>query len=310
MDVVNRAARAGVYAFVVLGGLLCGRAGAEMIPGPLPPMAVAEQDPLSVMTVNLWRKDRPAELKIMAEHLRSDLPEVPDFILCQEVMFRRGGPHRNTAEVLAHELGYHARGTKRTSDREGVAIVSRYPFIHYAERHLKHQTSRLLIGFRRVSVMGEFMVPGVGRVRVVNVHFTNWGFESRIRGRQLAETLEWIEQRQQEAPAALTFLGGDFNARIDQREMDQLRSKRRSMVFQDFNSLEPSKGSPGNPDKRIDFIFVSAPQHPLKLIDEQLMWKNGLPRGRSRFHLSDHLPVVHLYQFDQPAGQSVTSVAE
>ena len=46
---------------------------------------------------------------------------------------------------------------------------------------LEAQTSRLLIGFNRVSVMGEFLVPHVGRVRVVNVHFTNWKFERRIR---------------------------------------------------------------------------------------------------------------------------------
>lgn len=293
----SRVGRIGVCAVLGLVGLLGGRAAAE---------------PMSVMTVNLWHKDRPEELKIVADHLRKDLERVPDFVLCQEVVFKRSGPLKSTADVLASNLGYHARGTKRTSDREGIAIVSKYPFVHYAERHLKHQTSRLLIGFRRVSVMGEFDVPSVGRVRVVNVHFTNWGFEAHVRRKQLAETLAWIEQRQKEAPAAVTFLGGDFNAKIHWDEMDQVKRTDGLVDFHNFNGDEPSMGSPGNPNKRIDFIFVAAPERKVKLVDEDLMWKDGLPRGKgdSRFFLSDHLAVVHTYEFADPAGQRVTTVAE
>ena len=292
---VQRAGQLGVCALLVLGSLLAGEVSA---------------DPLSVMTVNLWHKDRPEELKIVAERLRKDLAQVPDFILCQEVVFRRSGELKNTAEVLAMNLGYHARGTKRTSDREGIAIVSKYPFTHYAERHLKHQTSRLLIGFRRVSAMGEFDVPSIGRVRVVNVHFTNWGFEAHIRRKQLAETLAWIEQRQKEAPAAVTFLGGDFNAKIDWDEMDQVKRTVDSVVYRNHNGDEPSMGPVGRPNKRIDFIFVASPDRPVRLVEEKLLWKNGLPKGDSRFFLSDHLAVVHSYQFAESPGQGVTSIAE
>lgn len=255
---------------------------------------------LAVMTANLKHKDRPEELKIVVDHLRADVPRLPDFILCQEVVFKRSGPEKNTAEVLARHLGYHTRGTKRTSDKEGLAIVSRYPFEYYGEKHLKAQTSRLLLGFRRVSVMGEFQVPGVGRVRVVNVHFTNWGFEARIRRKQLEETLAWINERDDKVPAAVTFLGGDFNAELHEGEMKALREpKLGTPAFVSYNGKTPTKGSVGGDQKtRIDLLFVATPDRNWKLGREQVLWKDGLswgPHTDDVFYLSDHLPVYHLY---------------
>ena len=270
---------------------------------------------LGVMTTNLWHKDRPVELKAVAEQLLADPRTTPDFIVCQEVVFGRSGAEKSTADVLAKELGYHARGTKRTSDREGIAIVSRYPFAWYGERHLEAQTSRLLLGFNRVSVMGEFFVPGVGRVRVANVHFTNWGFEKHVRMKQLKETLDWIAEREAVIPAAVTFLGGDFNAEPDSDEIQMVMAFTgpRGMRWRSFNDNRvPSKGSPGRPNKRIDYIFVSdaAPAPSLAFTGEQLLWKDGVPRtlnGNAKFHLSDHVPVLHRYAVDR-AGTVVTRV--
>jgi endonuclease/exonuclease/phosphatase family metal-dependent hydrolase len=262
---------------------------------------------IGVMTTNLWHKDRPIELRAVADLLRADPTTRPDFILCQEVVFNRSSRLDNTAAVLASELGYYCKGTKRTSDREGLAIVSRYPFVHYDVRHLEAQTSRLLLGFNRVSVMGEFMVPGAGRVRVVNVHFTNWKFEKHVRTKQLEETLEWIAAREKSVPAAITFLGGDFNAEPDSDEMQMAANFKgpRGMRFRSFNDpQDPSKGPPGNPKKRIDYILVAVAQHPpLAFVDEQLLWKDGVPRGRhgdGKFHLSDHVPVLHRYMVGRP----------
>src|SRR5262245_7629518 len=67
----------------------------------------SQQESLSLMTINLWHKDRPEELKVMAQNLRTSLPKVPDFILCQEVVFDRAGSESNTAAVLARDLGYY-----------------------------------------------------------------------------------------------------------------------------------------------------------------------------------------------------------
>jgi endonuclease/exonuclease/phosphatase family metal-dependent hydrolase len=258
-----------------------------------------ERDSLSVMSFNMWHKDRPDQLKTMANQLRVDLKQLPDFVLCQEVVFGRGGAEDNTAAVLGNQLGYYCRGTRRTSDREGIAIISRYPFVYYADRHLKAQTSRLLFGFNRVSVMGEFMVPGIGRVRVVDVHLTNWAFEHHIRRKQLQETLAWISEREAQVPAAVTILGGDFNSKSHWDEMKQISAADSTgrVRFMNFNSNLPSMGSLGNPKKRIDHIFVSAARGAVQLVQEELFWKEGLRNGSSRFYVSDHLCLLHVYSF-------------
>lgn len=269
---------------------------------PAAPLPKGPVDSLSVMSINLWHRDEPAQLLAMARRLRTDTVKVPDFIACQEVVFNRDSDLEDTAQVLASYMGYYSRGTKRTSDREGIAIVSRYPFAYYAEKRLEAQTSRLLAGFNRISIMGEFMVPGLGRVRVANVHLTNWGFEHHIRRKQLDETLDWIARREQAVPAAVTFLGGDFNAERHEDEMDPLATSRVGgrIRFCDFNSDEPSKGSPGNPKRRIDYVFVSAARHPVRLVQEKLLWKDGIRVGNKIVHPSDHLGVVHVYSFAHP----------
>jgi endonuclease/exonuclease/phosphatase family metal-dependent hydrolase len=251
---------------------------------------------LDVMTVNLEHKDRPNELRAAADYLRTELERVPDFILCQEVMFKRRGDLKDTAAVLANELGYESRGTKRKSDREGLAIISKYPFAFYDELHYKAQTTPLLLGFKRVSVMGEFLVPKVGRVRVVNVHFTNWGFERHVRKQQLKETMKWIADRQCQQPAVITFLGGDFNAKRHWNEMKKLDEKHGdgSIVFEDYNSDEPSQGLIGDPHQRIDYIFVSAGGG-LEFKAEKIVFKEKLSDGNYEFRLSDHVAVLHSY---------------
>jgi endonuclease/exonuclease/phosphatase family metal-dependent hydrolase len=259
--------------------------------------APASPRPLNVMTVNLQHHDKPIELATVASHLKADERRTPDFIFCQEVLFQRGGAEDSTAAVLARELGYHVRGTKRTSDREGIAIVSKYPIEFYDSINLASQTSRLLLGFRRVSTMAETTVPGVGLVRLVNVHFTNWGFEARVRRNQLKETLEWAAARERKKPAALTFLAGDFNAEPDFAEMALIkdRSVTGPLAFHDSNGTAFSQGSHGSPDKRIDFIFVSGANLP-DFTGEELLWKSGVPTpDGGSFYLSDHLALMHHY---------------
>jgi endonuclease/exonuclease/phosphatase family metal-dependent hydrolase len=264
--------------------------------------------PLNVMTVNLEHHDEPSELQTVAALLKANKARTPDFIFCQEVLFNRGGAEDSTAAVFAKEMGYHVRGTKRTSDREGIAILSKYPIDYYDAINLKSQTSRLLLGFRRVSTMAETTVPGVGKVRLVNVHFTNWGFETRVRREQLKETLEWAAARERKAPAALTFLAGDFNAEPDFAEMALIkdRSVTGPLAFRDSNGSEFSQGSKGSPSKRIDFIFVSGANLPA-FSGEELMWRAGVPTADGgSFYLSDHLAVLHRYVMAPAAAPAPT----
>lgn len=261
---------------------------------------------LSVLSFNMRHRDRPDELAMMVDHLHRDLSKLPDFILCQEVLFERARSkgQDNTASVLASLIGYHSKGTKRKSDREGVAIVSRYPFVYYSANHLVTRTNLLLLGFRRVSVMGEFVVPGFGRVRVVNVHLAHMPFEHRVRGKQLSETLQWVQDRENQVPADITFLGGDFNMKPHWQEMSMITdpSFYGELGFEDFNSHEPTKDIRSARGKRIDYIFVAAPDRAVALLEEKILWKHGIARSNepSRLWVSDHLLVFHSYGFNLP----------
>jgi endonuclease/exonuclease/phosphatase family metal-dependent hydrolase len=259
---------------------------------------------LEIMTFNMEHHNAPEELRAIAAHLKTDLSQLPDFILCQEVVFSRhttkDNPEDNTAAILARHLGYYSHGTKRTSDHEGIAIISKYPFDHYESINLKSQTPRILLGFRRVSVMGEFTVPGMGKVRVADTHLTNWEFETFVRRAQIAETLQWVSDREKAAPAAYTFFGGDFNAKINWSEMQLVSTD--GLSYTNNNGTAYSQGSHGHPSKRIDFIFLAAAQKAaagLKFAGEQLLWKQGLiDREGSHFYPSDHLAVVQTYAVD------------
>ena len=267
---------------------------------------------LAVLTFNMQHRDRPAELAAMARYL-GDVEGIPDFILCQEVLFKRTKwqGFDNTAAVLADELGCYVEGTNRRGNREGVAIVSRHPFVFYDERHLKARTSSLWMGFPRVSVLGEFIVPGVGRVRVVSTHLAYQPWEGHIRRKQLNETLAWMAEREALRPAVVTIFGGDFNLRPGAPEFAPLADPRITgrLRFMDSNTDRPTlRGFGGKPVKRVDYIFVSAPGADVRFLGERLLFPDGLwhTDGSSRFHPSDHLPVLHEYAM---SGQSIAAGA-
>ena len=270
-------------------------------------------DRLSVMSFNMEHRDRPKELAVMANHLRSDAAETPDFILLQEVVFARSriAGEENTAAVLANELGYYSRGTQRSSDREGIAIVSRYPFLYYASRELSHQTSGLLLGFKRVSVMGEFNVPQIGRVRVVDVHLTNWDFDAHVRRKQLEETLIWAGQRQKDSPCDLVVFGGDFNITADSDDLDMMRNTALTggIEYRSYNNERTNTRG----GKRVDYIYVATPadRSNLSYINEQMMWTDGLTFSStgSHFQLSDHLPVLQEYRIARGSSRGNTAGA-
>jgi endonuclease/exonuclease/phosphatase family metal-dependent hydrolase len=288
-------------------------AGSPVVPvsAHAPAPAAARPERISVLSFNMQHRRREAELAVMAKHLRTELAEVPDFILLQEVRFFSRGVDgvRDTASMLARTLAYHCQATCRTSDPEGVAIASRYPFDYYAERHLGAQTSPLLLGFNRVSVMGEFLVAGVGRVRVVNTHLTNWDFEAHVRTAQLRETLEWMARREAAVHADVTIFGGDLNFEPHWDEMGLIETAGRTVgvALEDYNSDGPSHGAPGRPRHRVDYIFIASPRR-VRMLGEQRLWLAGLPEpdGDGRFWPSDHVPVLHEYLVGPTARPAAT----
>lgn len=254
--------------------------------------------PISVLSFNMQRKENQRNIELVAKHLREDTQRLPDFILCQEVMFNRSerAAFSSSAAALADQFGYHVAGSPRRSGREGIAIVSKYPFEHFDFKQLDNKS---LFGFPRVSVMGEFLVPGVGRVRVVDVHLTHWSGEHAMRHRQLEETLEWVAAREAIAPADMLILGGDFNAKPFSTELALINEAPSHMDFElmNFNTEDNTKGGKGSWTYRVDYIFASAPAHELRFQGETLLWADGLPKanGRGTYWPSDHLLVLHEY---------------
>ena len=113
-------------------------------PGPAEEAAVpGAPGRLSAMTFNMQHRDRVDELDVLADYLREDVG-VPDFILCQEVVFDRGflDVPESTAAVLGNALGYHTRGTQRKGNCEGIAIVSRYPLEGVSVQPLEYNQLR------------------------------------------------------------------------------------------------------------------------------------------------------------------------
>ena len=57
------------------------------------------------------------------------------------------------------------------------------------------------------------------------------------------------------------------------------------------------RGPKGRPNVRVDYIFVSAPNHDVCMVREELLFKQGLPKtnGTGRFWLSDHVALLHEY---------------
>jgi hypothetical protein len=101
-------------------------------------------------------------------------------------------------------------------------------------------------------------------------------------------------------PAAVTFLGGDFNSGAHEREMKPLTNpKPGAPVFANFNGKTPTWGFSRNKATRIDLFFVASSHQGWRLGNELVLWKEGVPRSDGdpgdRFGLSDHLPVYHLY---------------
>ncbi len=258
---------------------------------------------LLVMSFNTEHRDRPDEMRAFAGWLR-DVEELPDLILCQEVRFRPTG--EPAAAVLATELDLHWRGTAREGDHEGLVVISRFPIFYYDELHLEARTSALLMGHRRVSTMAELDVPGLGRVRAVNVHFANWPFEGHVRRRQLEETLAWSAERDRTVPADVTILGGDFNMTPHAPEFDALQKAELTggQRWLDGNTYRPTRCPRGRPVKRIDYLFIAVRGLDVVQVREKLLLEDGLPRpdGTGRFRLSDHLPLVQAFSM-KPVGE-------
>lgn len=261
---------------------------------------------IRIFTFNILRTNGLAEneMKSLARYFKERPDKTPDFILLQEVYsYNSKDPARaHAAAILAREMNYHVKYANKggiIGPSEGSAILSRFPFEHFDSISMG---SAPLLDSLRLAVMGEFMVPGIGRVRVVNVHLAYAPDMKKFRRSQVKQTLQWMCKRESnaETSAAVSFLGGDFNASADSGELAAIFNSAYCgfFNFQNFNTKDFTCGSKERHDKyRIDQIFVSGGPLKVQFLGETLPGKEGTESYNEEIKFSDHVPVYHEYLF-------------
>ena len=245
-----------------------------------------EKRELTILSYNILRtKDQIETGGIMASDLTSNSEITPDFILWQEVMGKND--EESPEKLFAEKMGnYYSEFISKSGKQsgEGSAIISRYPF--ELVDHKVFPGTIFPPDFERVALLGEFIVPGIGYVRIINVHLS-W-INARARKSQVKTTLQWLEALEQERSADLTIFGGDFNAKPNSKPISLvMHNDYFDMKFYNFN--DPSLGT-SSLNSRIDYIFM-APLNPqlMEVVFERLIWTVD--------KLSDHVAILHKYRF-------------
>lgn len=249
----------------------------------------ANDKSITILTYNILRTNNQQEMSVkMAGDLASVYGIAPDFILFQEVMGRKD--EKSPEKIFADRMGnYHSRFVSKSgkTSGEGSSIISRYPFVYSDFKVFK---SRAIVDSKRVILMGEFDVPGIGCVRVANVHLAWAPFNFIHRIEQIKEALSWLQERNNTKPADVTILGGDFNAAPGAKEISlvTVENNAGSLIFLDFNDPSMKTTKHG----RIDYVFVAASGN--RLVDfmcERFLWKEN--------PISDHISVLHKYRLSE-----------
>ncbi len=147
--------------------------------------------------------------------------------------------------------------------REGVAILSKYPFIKQDAKYVSDSDDVYSIHSRKV-VMVQIKVPYIGRVNVFSAHLSWWedGFAD-----QFHRLCEWADSKQS-AQVRTTLLCGDFNIAagstgyhlvVDGHEYeDQYLAANSQGVFEKiFRVNDPHWQNYLSDDYRIDYIFLN-----------------------------------------------------
>jgi maltose 6'-phosphate phosphatase len=174
------------------------------------------REPLKVMILNLHcyqednQDDKFSQIAKAIDELHADV------VCFQEVaeLWNDGAGdwQSNSAKIINDRLAtpYHIHTDWSHLGfgkyREGVAILSKYPFITQDAKYVSDSHDIYSIHSRKV-VMARVKVPYIGLVNVFSVHLSWWedGFAE-----QFQRLCEWAEAKQS-APVKTTLLCGDFN---------------------------------------------------------------------------------------------------
>ena len=204
---------------------------------------------LNVATFNIWhdREDWPARLPLVVAALR----EVDaDIVGLQEVLEDAAKGLPNQAATLAQALGYRmlfvstdAEGAPR---RYGNAILTRLPIVDHAWKKLEP-----LDDYR--TALRVRVLAGGRPVDVVNTHMHHTAEGGAIRGRQTADLLTWLGQR--DAPLIVL---GDFNAVQEDPGLAAFTGERFVSALPRGAAATTLSSAAGHPPRVIDHIFAEA----------------------------------------------------
>jgi endonuclease/exonuclease/phosphatase family metal-dependent hydrolase len=228
---------------------------------------------LCVATLNIWNRFGPWEKRLAA--IRTGVAALgPDLLGLQEVVRLDPGEGDELDQVTAISAGfgyYSAYGRARDEPWIGNAALSRWPI---GRSHV-FELPRAGTDERRVLLFAEVQAP-MGRIPFFVTHL-NWKFdEGHVREAQVREIALRVESLAQPDgfPAILV---GDFNAEPMADEIRFLRGLTslggaRRVCFQDafetagdgsagytFARLNPFAAPLGEPNRRIDYVFVHGP---------------------------------------------------
>jgi maltose 6'-phosphate phosphatase len=243
---------------------------------------LARRERLKVLTLNLHCYQEENQITKFTQIARAINDLNVDIVCLQEVgeLWNSGNGdwHSNAARIIKDQLTqpYHYQGAWSHLGfhkyREGIAILSKYPFLSQDSGYVSPIQDVNNINSRRV-VMAQVDVPYLGLVNVFSVHLSWWNSGFR---EQLENLMGWAEQRHS-GPVVATFLCGDFNNAVGS-EGYWLAAERYEDQFLKANA----SGLVTNHDQRIDYIFMKKGNH-LQAVSARMLFTES-DYGR----VSDH----------------------
>ncbi|MBR6022019.1 MAG: endonuclease/exonuclease/phosphatase family protein, partial [Kiritimatiellae bacterium] len=228
---------------------------------------------LRVLTLNLhtWQEDD--QLRKFATIAQAIQDERIDLVCFQEVAEPwndgAGDWTQNAANLINSHLPepyhLHADWSHIGFDRwrEGLAILSRHPFLWTDSGYVSDETDPHTIHSRRV-VMAQIRLPHAGLLNVFSAHLS-WpenGFDT-----QFDRLLAWAREKQP-ADAAGTLICGDFNieaqspsfrriAETSGYEEQYLKITRPDAFQHIFRARDAASTDLLSGDRRIDYLWLS-----------------------------------------------------
>lgn len=262
-----------------------------------------------VLSFNLWRDDNFDRLPSFAAALNSERAssELPDVILVQEALEQKDHIDASTAHFLGRLLGMNTTFRKRSSDNEGVAVLTR---ADVREVTWKELSSAPTDPYKRVALAVSFDDPRLGRVVAVTLHLASERRNAPLREKQIQDLWEFIRSF---SNLDTLIVGGDFNAHPEDPEMQSFtrewnRFGRWKFRHSDLSEAPSWAPVHDNADfsspraERLDHIFVAS-NRPLRFVGERGLFSSQVPstprvmreKNLRTVWVSDHLPIEQVY---------------